>query len=205
METKMRKKSRKFTLIELLVVIAIIAILAAMLLPALNKVRFTAQEANCISNLKQSGLVFQLYADAYQSRIPLYYDSANKKQWYATLYDAGYLTKKGRKSNIPVCEEFNCPVVKERKLVADTDFVYNLHVSQTTLNRVKNPSKCFILVDGDDGKYYANYGGQINDINWERHGRNKASALYVAGNVNKTAKPVSTADWYTFFFPTGNP
>jgi prepilin-type N-terminal cleavage/methylation domain-containing protein/prepilin-type processing-associated H-X9-DG protein len=65
-----QRQKAGFTLIELLVVIAIIAILAAMLLPSLSKAKTKAQGIQCMSNLKQLLVAWQLYALDNREKLP---------------------------------------------------------------------------------------------------------------------------------------
>jgi prepilin-type N-terminal cleavage/methylation domain-containing protein/prepilin-type processing-associated H-X9-DG protein len=63
-------RKQGFTLIELLVVIAIIAILAAILFPVFAQAREKARQTSCLSNLKQMGLGFMMYAQDYDETMP---------------------------------------------------------------------------------------------------------------------------------------
>lgn len=65
------RRNSAFTLVELLVVVAIIAILAALLLPALTRGKARAQRVTCISDLKQLGTAFQMFAHDHQGRYPM--------------------------------------------------------------------------------------------------------------------------------------
>ena len=60
-----------FTLIELLVVIAIISILAAILFPVFAQAREKARQTACLSNGKQIGTAFLMYAQDYDENLVL--------------------------------------------------------------------------------------------------------------------------------------
>ncbi len=72
-----RSRATAFTLIELLTVIAIIAVLAAILIPAIGRVRASANEASCASNLRQLSQALLLYTQENQGSLP----NPNRDNW----------------------------------------------------------------------------------------------------------------------------
>ena len=72
-------KRKGFTLVELLTVISIISLLMAILLPVLGRARRSARAGVCQSNLRQWGMVYKMYTDEFDGRLPQDY---GEFAWY---------------------------------------------------------------------------------------------------------------------------
>lgn len=66
-----QQRNQALTLMEVVIIIAVLAVLAAFFLPALAKAKRRASKINCISNVKQVGIAFRLWADDHNNKYPM--------------------------------------------------------------------------------------------------------------------------------------
>ena len=164
----MRKKD--FTLIELLVVIAIIAILAGMLLPALGGAKETANNAICLSNLKQMGLYYDQYASSNNDFFPLARGNASTPTryiWPKVLYKAGVLPA-------------------EYCLLTNSDFPNGMAVDEVSTSKFLACPKLFArsVADATGGLAIGNYG-----LNKHTFGNSDEYTFTNLRNVSRIPQP----------------
>jgi prepilin-type N-terminal cleavage/methylation domain-containing protein/prepilin-type processing-associated H-X9-DG protein len=101
------RRLKGFTLVELLTVIAIVGVLAGLIVPIVGRVRANARFTGCASNLRQIGILFQLYSQDNKGCLPYAVSAVDGYSWDYHL--AQYATNEETKSGAVPVSVFSCP------------------------------------------------------------------------------------------------
>lgn len=115
---KARAARLGFTLIEILVVVAIVGILAALLLPAIGRVRESANQAKCVSNLKMLSAALLIAAGENNGILPMALDQSptqDQPNWMNKVSNSvGCWSSSVTNGGQPNSSIYNCPTTKRK-------------------------------------------------------------------------------------------
>lgn len=148
-----KKPQRGFTLIELLVTIAIMSILAALLLAAVVRARALGLRTTCISNLRQLGFAFQMYAQDFKGFLPhedgRYPTGDPHPSWFKAI--TPYLDNIDR-SDVKQCPAYKPPPDIPSQIYYTYKFNTRLEDDENIpfrkLDFIPRPSNTVLLYDG---------------------------------------------------------
>lgn len=120
----MKKQNTAFSLTELILVIMGVCVLSALLLAAVQKARLMAEDARCISHLRQIGAASHEYAFDHRNKLPgpmvavmvATYSAATPNHLAAYLYPYFHLPPKPPGVPDYRAEVFECPAIRRTTL-----------------------------------------------------------------------------------------
>ncbi|WP_052362391.1 prepilin-type N-terminal cleavage/methylation domain-containing protein [Geminisphaera colitermitum] len=196
MRTYSKDTDAAFTLIELLTVIAIIGILAAIIIPTVGRVRESARNAQCLSNLRQNHMAYMQQTMENKDRIPWSWDESRSKGYFSLLSE-----------NIGVSDIRNlrgvmgCPEQRTKRNLDNTKRTYGANLALTrsatnparpntpSLHDFSAPSRVVIIADGYWEAVHSLYGdGMAHDKPPELAHRERANFLFLDGHVRSFSK-----------------
>jgi prepilin-type processing-associated H-X9-DG protein/prepilin-type N-terminal cleavage/methylation domain-containing protein len=196
-----RPGAMAFTLVELLATIAIIGVLAALSIVAVQSVRESARNTQCVNNLRQIGVAARLWSGDNKGKIvPVFNPGDNNNPLSEALWPSLLAPYVGYKLPLPAIESaevFICPSIPGR-FGYGYNYTYLSYIQKTAgieqwalYNEIARPSRTVMIMDsGENGwKPYARRpeGSQKDYIVDFRH-KGSANVLWIDGHVSSEKK-----------------